>query len=333
MRKYYPIRVYDSCISDKLLNAIVEKYETSFSYGWKANRKNNEDQGHWNVPICIEDVKCLEDIAPKLSIKDEHIHALWLYLKKYFIGERKLSRVYINGYTYGTDGYIHRDDKLYDELGAESPFSETVIIYLNNEWEMNWGGETVIVGNDGEISKSVIPKFTRMLIFDGQMQHASRPLSRICKDLRMVLVFKTVQSAQKNLIDNVYDLTINNEHSGRTFFEHLVGTSAIALKLGASDDVINACLFHSIYGTEFYKNNIVITRDQVREWIGINAELLAYTYCVTTNRFETFINGYIGKESTNSSFYKDLLFVEYCNILEQNPTSSRLETLKRLIFL
>lgn len=333
MRKYYPTRVYDGCISDKLLNAIVEKYKTSFSYGWKANNKNNEDQGHWNVPICIQDKKSLVDLAPELLQKDEYVHALWLYLKKYFLGERKLSRVYINGYTYGTDGYIHRDDSLFEELGAESPFSETVIIYLNKEWKMNWGGETVVVDNNGEISKSVIPKFTRMLIFDGQMQHASRPLSRMCKDLRMVLVFKTVQSEQTNLIDNIYNLTINNKHSGRTFFEHLVGTSAIALKLGASDDVINACLFHSIYGTEFYKNVNAIARDQVRECIGTNAELLVYTFCITVNRFETFINGYIGKESTNSSFYKDLLFVEYCNILEQNPTSSRLETLKRLIFL
>lgn len=333
MRKYYPTRVYDGCISGDFLNVIVEKHQHSFSYGWRANRKNNEDQGHWNVPVCIQDKKSLVDITPVLLGKDEHVHALWIYLKKYFLGERKLSRVYINGYTYGTDGYIHRDDSLFEELGTESPFSETVVVYLNKEWEMNWGGETAIVGNDGEISKSVIPKFTRMLIFDGQMQHASRPLSRMCKELRMVLVFKTVQSAQKNLIDNVYDLTINNKHSGRTFFEHLVGTSAIALKLGASDDVINACLFHSVYGTELYKNKTTITRDQVREWIGINAELLVYTYSVTIDRSQTFTNGYIDKESANSSFYKDLLFIEYCNILEQNPTSDKLETLKRLIFL
>jgi hypothetical protein len=57
---------------------------------------------------------------------------------------------------------------------------------------MDWGGETIIIGEDGEIEKSIIPKFGRMLIFDSQLEHAARPLSRMCKDLRMVLVFKTM---------------------------------------------------------------------------------------------------------------------------------------------
>ena len=192
MRKLYPTRVVDNGLPNNILNDIIQKYQYSFSYGWKAKTGDSEDQGHWNVPICNQNPKSLEDLSSTLYEKCDIVYILWAYLKNCFIGERFLSRVYINGYTYGTDGYIHRDDRFYDELGNESHYSESIIIYLNKEWKMDWGGETIIIGEDGEIEKSIIPKFGRMLIFDSQLEHAARPLSRMCKDLRMVLVFKTM---------------------------------------------------------------------------------------------------------------------------------------------
>jgi Rps23 Pro-64 3,4-dihydroxylase Tpa1-like proline 4-hydroxylase len=329
-RKYYPTRHYDNCVNQKLLDTIAQRYNNQYSFGWKANRNTPYDQGHWNVPIVIQNKKLLNDISGQLSTKDQEAFVLWNYLKHHFLGERMLSRVYINGYTYGTDGYIHRDDPHFDEQKDNSPTTETVIIYLNKSWDPDWGGETSLFDNEREITKSILPKFGRMLIFDGQKEHASRPLSRVCNELRKVLVFKTYSSTQKNKINYLYDMTIDKSHSHRTFYEHLVGTSAIAISNGAPPYLIDACLFHSIYGTEFYKQGPVnITREWVKEQIGEQAERLVFAFCGVRNRFETLIAQY---QNEPSQFYKDLLFIEYCNLLEQRGTTERTNTIKQLIF-
>jgi len=329
-RKYFPARFYDGCVNPNLLNAIDLRYSNQFSYGWKANRKMAYDQGHWNVPICIQGKKLLVDISEQLSSKDHDLLVLWEYLKRHFVGERILSRVYINGYTFGTDGYIHRDDPYYDDDKENSPTRETIILYLNKLWNADWGGETSLFDTHREIAKSVLPKYGRMLIFDGQIEHASRPLSRLCGELRKVLVFKTYKSVQKNKIDYLYDMTINKPHAGRTFYEHLIGTSAVAISNGAPQYLIDACLFHSIYGTEFYKQGPVnITREWVKEQIGDQAEELVLAFCNVRNRFETLVSQY---QKESSQFNKDLLFIEYCNLLEQRGASERTNIIKQLIF-
>ena len=331
MRKNFPTRFYDGCVNYNLIDTIDQRYSNQFAYGWKANKTRAYDQGHWNVPICIQRKKSLEDISKQLSSKDRDLFGLWEYLKRHFLGERVLSRVYINGYTYGTDGYIHRDDPYFDEEKENSPTRETVIIYLNKQWDADWGGETSLFDSQREITKSVIPKHGRMLIFDGQTEHASRPLSRSCGELRKVLVFKTYTSTQKNKIDYLYDKTIDKQHSRRTFYEHLVGTSAIAISNGAPPNLIDACMFHSIYGTEYYKNvPSGVTREWVKEQIGDKAEELVYTFCEFQRwRLQTLVTQY---QKEPSQFNKDLLFIEYCNLLEQQGVSERTNLIKQLIF-
>ncbi len=64
-------------------------------------------------------------------------------------------------------------------------------MYLNNQWNANWAGETAIFDSStGEIIRSVLPKWRRLLIFPSNMYHVGRGVSRICPLLRTVLVFK-----------------------------------------------------------------------------------------------------------------------------------------------
>jgi hypothetical protein len=76
-------------------------------------------------------------------------------------------------------------------------------------------------------------------------------------------------------------LTGDVKHSGRTLFDHLVGTHALLAKRGAPEYVCLAGLFHSIYGTNaFRRNTVPITRrDLVVEMIGEPAERLAFIFC------------------------------------------------------
>ena len=73
-------------------------------------------------------------------------------------------------------------------------------------------------------------------------------------------------------------------HSGRTLFDHLVGTSDILEKNGAPQYLQDAGLFHSIYGTvSFMPGGGMVSfdeRDKIRSLIGERAEEIAYTFCM-----------------------------------------------------
>ena len=71
-------------------------------------------------------------------------------------------------------------------------------------------------------------------------------------------------------------------HTRRTLLDHLVGTAAILERWGASSDVCIAGLFHSIYGTEYFKTAVVglADRPKLEALVGTAAERLAHTFCV-----------------------------------------------------
>jgi len=78
--------------------------------------------------------------------------------------------------------------------------------------------------------------------------------------------------------------TDESSHSeNRTLFEHLKGTYELLDKWGNSNDVCVGGLFHSIYGTQYYKVQSADLRDRERiaGVIGSHAEQLAFLFCTT----------------------------------------------------
>jgi hypothetical protein len=110
-----------------------------------------------------------------------------ILLKKYGLNKIfKLSRAYASANTYGYVGEFHTDDyaKEYNEI-------VTVMFYLNDEWSIDFGGETFFLNqNKDEIENAIIPKPARAVIFDGFIHHGARHLSKLCNELRIVLTFK-----------------------------------------------------------------------------------------------------------------------------------------------
>lgn len=97
----------------------------------------------------------------------------------------KLERAYASANPYGTVHESHIDYDLNSNGGV------TVMYYLNNNWDLSLGGETVFYDIDKyDIQKSVIPKPGRVVIFDGLIEHCARDTIRSFNDLRMVLTFK-----------------------------------------------------------------------------------------------------------------------------------------------
>lgn len=70
-------------------------------------------------------------------------------------------------------------------------------------------------------------------------------------------------------------------HSRSTLLEHLVGTHAILSRWGCSEDTCNAGLFHSIYGTSYFKAAPLSfqERPRIQAQLGEQAERLVWIFC------------------------------------------------------
>jgi hypothetical protein len=87
----------------------------------------------------------------------------------------------LNGYTYGIEPHIHRDDG-----------DVTLIYYPRLDWKIDWGGGTAIYNDDvTEIEKHFVNKGNRIIMFDANLPHQAQPVSRLCFQLRTCIVFKT----------------------------------------------------------------------------------------------------------------------------------------------
>ncbi len=176
------IEVYDDLVGENLINdALAVISRIGFRYGWRSS--NQVSFSHWNVALSRTGTNSgnRKDIRKELP---PVILNIWESFQPTLIPKTPvLIRTYSNGYTYGNDGYIHQD--------SQDPEDMTAILFLNKVWNANWAGETAIFDSStGEIIRSVLPKWRRLLIFPANMHHVGRGVSRICPHLRNVLVFK-----------------------------------------------------------------------------------------------------------------------------------------------
>ncbi|MFK8017576.1 MAG: DUF6817 domain-containing protein [Gammaproteobacteria bacterium] len=75
--------------------------------------------------------------------------------------------------------------------------------------------------------------------------------------------------------------TKESAHSAGTLREHLSGTHDLLKAWGNPDHVVLAGLFHSIYGTQYFKVQSAQSsyRSRIQQGIGDEAENLAYLFC------------------------------------------------------
>lgn len=96
-------------------------------------------------------------------------------------------RVIANLFAHGDSSWIHRD--------CDSNTAWTAIVYLNDRWDIDWGGETVIV-EDGEIIKSFAATPGKFILFKSNLLHGPRPVSREAPYPRFGLTFQCESNIQ-----------------------------------------------------------------------------------------------------------------------------------------
>lgn len=97
-------------------------------------------------------------------------------------------RAYTNVATYGDMLFTHVDC-LPDQQDL------TALWYICEEWDVEWGGETVFFDDAGEIAAAVRPRPGRLVIFDGRIRHVGRPPNRICYYPRYTFALKLQRRA------------------------------------------------------------------------------------------------------------------------------------------
>jgi hypothetical protein len=75
-------------------------------------------------------------------------------------------------------------------------------------------------------------------------------------------------------------------HFGRPLTAHLIETGRWLERWGSNPSLIAAGAFHSIYGTEEFREKAISTerRPEIQDIIGEEAEVLAYLFCIADRR-------------------------------------------------
>ena len=99
-------------------------------------------------------------------------------------GERFLPyRVYTNYASFGDTLLTHVD-------AVPNARELTALWYLCEQWDREWGGETLFYDEAGDAELAVSPKPGRLLLFDGAIRHAGKPPNRNCPVGRYTFAIK-----------------------------------------------------------------------------------------------------------------------------------------------
>ncbi|WP_343742765.1 DUF6817 domain-containing protein [Herbaspirillum huttiense] len=122
-------------------------------------------------------------------------------------------------------------------------------------------------------------------------------------------------------------------HSGRMLFDHLVGTYNLLRAWGNSSTVCLGGLFHSIYGTNVFRQQSLYARDRslLQHLIGEKAESLAWDFCHVDRPAAIIFALQQGDDCcADEPDWIALAEIEVANLLEQGNQS---RALRQLYFL
>lgn len=254
------IKVKDDALTTEVLDAAYHHINSAnWSYGWPSN--TDIPFGHWNVDFTRTPKNNPTDVSATLP---NEIVSVWKAVNQsFFNGKAKLVRCYANRHTFGTEGYIHTDTTRKED--------QTCVVYMDKEWDANWGGETAFYDKDvTEIVKATLPKYGRTVVFAGDIPHCAKPVTRICPKVRTTLMFKVtidpkaVYQSEELLTDFLTEIGANAiPHKHGTLADHLIRTYHLLKAVGAGDILALAGGLHSVYGTSTFKYNLLAEGNRI----------------------------------------------------------------------
>lgn len=202
---FYDVSLYDEIVRDghsketswnfARTDLAGEAYWTNYVFGSKLKLINSQSESvqEWQFDSAM---KAWDFAKDKLSIPEY----------------AELESCYFNGMTFGQNGHPHVD--CCDRDCCSHIKYTTIITYVCAKWNAHWGGETVFftgkkadnLDDDSfyntDVIASVLPKPNRVIVFDGKIMHAVRPVTRLLNDMRITLMFKIKNVDPKDLSYN-----------------------------------------------------------------------------------------------------------------------------------
>ena len=168
------IKTYDNALEPHVAELIdMQLRDVSWKYNYDSVK--NGVNKHWHV-------FCGHNLDDCYDNGYDYLIAIWNFIKKHN-PRLEMERVYLNAHTHGIEPHRHVDDGDF-----------TIIYYPRMDWQMSWGGGTLIEGdyNNGHLEDKFIDyKGNRLIIFTAGNLHQAQPVSRECYELRTCVVFKT----------------------------------------------------------------------------------------------------------------------------------------------
>ena len=168
------IKTYDNALEPHVAELIdMQLRDVSWKYNYDSVK--NGVNKHWHVFCGHNPDDCYDNGY-------DYLIAIWNFIKKHN-PQLEMERVYLNAHTHGIEPHRHVDDGDF-----------TIIYYPRMDWQMSWGGGTLIEGdyNNGHLEDKFIDyKGNRLIIFTAGNLHQAQPVSRECYELRTCVVFKT----------------------------------------------------------------------------------------------------------------------------------------------
>jgi Rps23 Pro-64 3,4-dihydroxylase Tpa1-like proline 4-hydroxylase len=166
--------IIDNTISKEEIKEIHTYFE---NIPWLRNGSSRTTESKkWNYPLNFEH-----------NIEQKLLNHTNLILKSKGLDKLiKFKRAYASANFFGDLMEYHTDDN-------SKEFNEifTVMYYLNEDWNIEWGGETSFLNvTNTEIQHTITPKPGRIVLFDGFITHGPKPLNFGCNKMRIVLTFK-----------------------------------------------------------------------------------------------------------------------------------------------
>lgn len=317
-------KVYNIEDSANALQFIDDNYcNNQWRYGQRSNVNTSYDQGHWKVDIGLGSPRPLIYDHSKMPFIDRHpaVKLLWEQLKGILEPDSILVRAYINGYTYGTDGYAHRDDPWINERYGPDTLSETCIFYLNPEWHHDWGGETVVFNDEYDIENSILPKPNRLFVFDSNKLHAARPISRCCTEVRRILVMKTANKIVNEKKVDFIRKNYTNDNEFARLYDIAVGVRLNDL----SDSTVQAAMYVDIYKDKKASKSVI------DELLGEYCGEIISLYHDLHHKKDSLIKELKASSSITDTIKRDLAFLHYSVLYEDKGDTKQLKELSDIV--
>lgn len=157
------IKIYDDFLSynDFEHTCVMVREQIPYRLGWKDRREQSGMYIHSRLELeDLQQTGILQTIASTPSIKENILPTLFDF-------------AVINLDTLGSMHYSHTHKN-----------TNVLLIYLNNNWPQEWGGETLFFDSDTgkEIEFACTPKPNRAIWFDGEIPHSIR--APVCNEWR-----------------------------------------------------------------------------------------------------------------------------------------------------